>query len=104
MAALIPISLPSPWSDGDGQYWPTHTYVAQPTDRLYHEKLATMWMHSTDPESKGMLFCLSHCLVTGLFLSEISVVCPSSNATIRVVFAVTAATRTKNDTSSQGQI
>lgn len=48
------IELPSNCSDGSNEYWPTTTdYVYQPQDRLYHTKLADLWMGLTDVANTG---------------------------------------------------
>jgi hypothetical protein len=75
------LDLPSGFSDGRQEYWPTSKeYIYQPGDRLYHEKLAAQWMVSHPiPADTGKSYSISFSLQSPsryiFFCTTVRVVC-----------------------------
>jgi len=60
MANRTVIQLPCNESDGDAKYWPAGDYEYQPGDRLYHDKLADMWMKESSKQSSSKSYSLAN--------------------------------------------
>jgi hypothetical protein len=57
MSGRVLIDLPSSFSDGAESRWNVDNHVRAEHDKIYHNKIADMWMMKHEAAESGTYFC-----------------------------------------------